>query len=203
MSDPSTETTASDMTATDTTAGAMLRALTEIYANANRLVATVGADQWSNATPCTEWSTRDLVNHMAGTSAFFVASAGRTEPTTSSETDHLGDDPVANFAAGTSATIAAWSADGALEGDVTIPGPMPAVVALGINILDIGTHCWDLARSIGEEAGLTDDHVRLIDHWNRKVVTDEVRAGGGFGAALDPAGDGHLRDMLAFVGRTA
>lgn len=173
-----------------------------VTANANRLAATVGADQWSNATPCEEWNTHQLVNHMAGTCNFFVSSAGRQEPTSTPDDDHVGDDPIGGIRSATTNVVAAWRADGALDGMVTAPGEMPAIAALGINLLDIGTHCWDLAQSIGVDHGLTDEQVAAIDHWNRAMVTDEVRAGGGFGSAMDIDDDSELAQMLAFVGRS-
>lgn len=179
----------------------MLSALDEINRSANRLVGSVSADQWEAPTPCTEWSVRNLVNHMTGTTKLIGASAARTEPTDPPDADHLGDAPVAAFAAATEATSSAWRSDGALDGMVSVPAEMPAVACLGVNIIDIGTHCWDLATAIGGDLGLSDDTIALIDQWNHQIVSDDVRAGGGFGTILQPADDGRLTTMLAFVGR--
>ena len=172
-----------------------------VTANANRLAGLVADDQWTLETPCSEWNTHQLVNHMAGTCNFFVSSAGRVEPTGTPDDDHVGDEPVGGLAAATATVVAAWNAHGALEGMVTAPGEMPAVAALGINLLDLGTHCWDLAKSIGQDHGLTNEQVDAIDHWNRAMVTNEVRSGGGFGVAIDVEDDSTLVQMLAFVGR--
>lgn len=180
----------------------MITALDQINANANRLVAAVGPDQWQGSTPCTEWTVRDLVNHMAGTSLLLAAGAARTEPTAAPDADHLGDDPVAAFGAATSATSTAWRGDGAVDGMVSIPAEMPAIACLGVNIIDMGTHCWDLATAIGADHGLSPENVALIDQWNRQVVSDDVRAGGGFGEII-PSDDDGLVGMLAFVGRRA
>ncbi len=181
----------------------MLDAIDQLNTNANRLIGGVAADQWDIPTPCTEWTVRDLVNHMTGTTIVLASSASRIAPTVAPDSDHLGEHPAAAFAAAAAATQAAWNIDGALEGMTTVPAEMPAVAALGVNIIDIGTHCWDLAEATGQDHGLSPELVALIDDWNRKIVGDDVRAGGGFGEILDGADGEGLDAMLAFVGRRA
>ena len=181
----------------------MLASHAEISNNAIRLVEGLTAAQWSNATPCSEWDVRALVNHMAGTSKMLEASASRQTPTHDPEGDLLGDHPVESFTATLRSTEAAWNGDGALDGDVSIPLEMPAIAALGVNILDLGTHCWDLARATGQAHGLSAGTIALIDEWNHQIVSDDVRAGAGFGEILEPADAEPVTEMLAFVGRTA
>jgi uncharacterized protein (TIGR03086 family) len=176
----------------------MLDTLDEVYSNANRLVAGVRGDQWEDKTPCTEWNVRDLVEHMTGTSRLLKASATRTEVDTRTGS---GEDPVADFSAASAAAASAWRTDGAVEGMVSVPADMPAVAALGVNILDIGIHSWDLAVATDQDHGLSPETISLIDEWSHRVLTDEVRAGGGFGAELEPAANDDLTTMLAFVGR--
>lgn len=179
----------------------LLNALDQINSNANRLIGAVTDDQWSAQTPCTEWTVRDLVNHMTGTTNFLHAAASRGEPTAGPDADHLGDDPAAAFRTAAARTMAAWRADGALDGMVTLPAEMPAIAALGVNVIDTGTHCWDLAQAIGAEHGLSDELIGTIDHWNRQVVSDEVRSGGGFGEQLETGSADGMTAMLGFVGR--
>jgi uncharacterized protein (TIGR03086 family) len=178
----------------------MLDALDEVYANANRLVAGVRSDQWEDKTPCTEWNVRDLVQHMTGTSRLLRASATRTDPDPGADD---GVDPAADFSVAAAAAASAWRTEGAVDGMVSVPAEMPAVAALGVNILDIGIHAWDLATATEQDHGLAPEIVALIDDWSHQVLTDDVRAGGGFGETLDPASDDDLTRMLAFVGRRA
>lgn len=178
----------------------MLEVLDQVYANANRLVSGVGEDQWELQTPCSEWNVRELVNHMVGTSNVCVAAATRGERPSSE--DNIGDDPVGAFAAAGAAAMEAWRGDGALDGEVSVPADMPAIAALGVNIIDLGTHVWDLATAVGQDHGLSDSAVAMIDEWNRRVIQGPVREGGGFGEDLGPKGDA-LASMLAFVGREA
>ena len=181
----------------------MLDAVDQVFANANRLVSGVNQSQWEAPTPCSEWNVRQLVNHMAGTTQLFAGSALRTPPTGAPDADHLGDDPAGSYAKYSAATAAAWRTEGALDGMTVVPADMPAIAALGVNIIDIGTHCWDLATATGQEHGLSPELVALIDDWNRRVVTEDIRAGGGFGAILPGADDDGLAGMLAYVGRAA
>jgi len=179
----------------------MLDAVDQIFANASRLIAGVNDSQWDAKTPCSEWNVRELVNHMAGTTQLFAGSATRTPPTGEPDTDHLGADPAAAFATYASATSAAWRTEGAVDGMTIVPAEMPAIAALGVNIIDIGTHCWDLAEATGQDHGLTPELIAMIDDWNRKVVTDDIRARGGFGQIQDGADQAGLTGMLAYVGR--
>ena len=181
----------------------LLDQLDAVYANARRLVAGVGDDQWDTSTPCTEWNVRQLVNHMGFTARVLTASAGREAPTFAPDDDHVGDDPVAGFDRLATASSAAWRAPGALDGMVQVPADMPAVAALSANVLDIGIHCWDLATATGQEHGLTSEQIAVIDEADHMLINADVRAGGGFGEDLAPADSDALTKMLAFVGRRA
>ena len=190
-----------DQATANTQPAEMIAALGEIYDNANRLIAEVTPQQWTSQTPCSEWNVRDLVNHMTGTTKFFVISARRGTPADAPDADHPGDDPAAAFTAAATESLKTWQSAGAVDGMVSLPFEMPAIVALGINLIDIGTHCWDIAEAVGADHGLTTSLVSMIDHWNREVVTDQVRSGGGFGEPLTPTDTGDLSTMLVFVGR--
>jgi uncharacterized protein (TIGR03086 family) len=72
-------------------------------------VAAVAADQWDRPTPCTEWSVRDLVNHVTGEERWAVPlMQGRTiaDVGDSLDGDLLGADPhaAARRAAGDAVT---------------------------------------------------------------------------------------------------
>ncbi len=177
--------------------------LDAVYANATRLVAGVGEDQWELPTPCTEWNVRQLVNHMGFTARVLAASAKREAPSFSPDDDHVGDDALAGFEQLAASSVAAWRAPGAVDGMVQVPAEMPAVGALSANVLAIGIHSWDLATATGQDHGLTDEQIKVIDEADRMLISDDVRAGGGFGENLDPSGDAPLTRMLAFVGRRA
>ena len=179
----------------------LLTTLSAVQANARRLVAGVGPDQWDAATPCTDWNVRQLVNHMGFTNRILGGAALGLAPTFGPDDDHVGTDPVAGFAERSEVNVTAWHSDGALDGSVEVPFEMPKVGALSANVLDIGIHCWDLASATGQDHGLTADQIAMIDGCDRALINEQVRAGGGFGDELTPASDDMLASMLAFVGR--
>jgi hypothetical protein len=65
----------------------------------------------------------------------------------------------------------------------------------------MSTELLSALDEINRNANRLDETITLIDDWNHRVVSDDVRAGGGFGTILEPADDGPLTTMLAFVGR--
>lgn len=181
----------------------LLATLTAIQLNARRLVHGVAADQWDLATPCSDWNVHQLVNHMAFTNRILGGAALGQTPTFGPDDDHVGADVIAGFAERSEANEAAWRSDGALDGVVEVPFEMPKVAALSVNVLDIGIHCWDLGQATGQDHGLTDEQIALIDQGDRQIINETIRASGGFGAELPSTSDDALTSMLAFVGRRA
>ena len=114
-------------------------------------VRAVPDDRWDAPTPCTEWSVRDLVNHM--TSEHLWAPhllRGETLDQVGDryDGDVLGDDPV-DVGAGRGCVRAMW-----LEVAPGTPvhlssGPTPVEEYAEQMRLDLVVHGWDLARGAG------------------------------------------------------
>jgi uncharacterized protein (TIGR03086 family) len=62
------------------------------------LIANIRPDQWNAPTPCTEWTVRDVVNHLVATNLVFAALIG-DHPMPERGADHLGNDPVEAYSA--------------------------------------------------------------------------------------------------------
>ena len=72
----------------------------------------VGDDQLGNATPCTEWTIRDLMNHVTGGATMFAVSAeqGSVPDDVVAQLmggDNLGDDPHAAWRAASQRALSA------------------------------------------------------------------------------------------------
>jgi hypothetical protein len=84
--------------------------------------------------PCTDWTVRDLVNHLIGGNRLFASilcgeqpPGVRHEPSAAAGIDHLGDDPVAAYREAADALLAAFRQPGVLEQVFSVPvGPFLA-----------------------------------------------------------------------------
>ncbi|HEX9624708.1 MAG TPA: TIGR03086 family metal-binding protein [Streptosporangiaceae bacterium] len=112
-----------------------------------QVVDAVTADQWTAATPCTDWTAADLLRHLVvGNSRFAVAVSGDPGP------DDIGPDTdlPAAYRDSAAALLAAFATPGALERIVTIPfGTVPGAIALHLRLTELLVHGWDLAKATG------------------------------------------------------
>ena len=135
------------------------------HAEFERRLRLVRADQWADPTPCSEWSVRDLVNHVvagARTYKLLVDGCSRERAREELATDTLGDDPLAAFQSSDTALRDAFRQPGALERRCT----HPLFDTVGANLLraratGVAVHTWDLARALGVDERLD---ARLTDH---------------------------------------
>ena len=159
---------------------------------------------WTNATPCTDWSVRDLVNHVVGEDRWIpplLAGLTISEVGDSLDGDLLGDDPE-------QAWSTAWAA-AAAAADATDPdrivqlsfGPTPAAEYLWQIAADHLIHGWDLAVAIGADRHLDETSVNAVHDWF--VDREEMYRSGG--AIADrppvPADATAQARLLAMFGR--
>jgi uncharacterized protein (TIGR03086 family) len=124
----------------------------------DRRVATVGSDQWSLDTPCTEWDVRTLVNHVAVEDPWvqpLLEGATIADVGDRFDGDQLGDDPRGAWRAAQHDAIRAVDALPSLENTVHLSfGDFPASFYLTQLIFDHVVHAWDLATAIGADTRL-------------------------------------------------
>ena len=118
-----------------------------------RVAHAVPAARWSAPSPCSEWTARDVVEHVIGFHDFLLlrplgVRAHRPR-----------DDAAARWDATASALFAALEPDGALDRVTELPGggestPRTMIAALTTDVL---VHTWDLARAAGLPADLDED----------------------------------------------
>ena len=143
---------------------------------------------------CTEWSLRQLVDHVLETQRYFAGAArgqdvqppGQHPPPLTTE------DPRADIELARSDVLDAFSGDGVVEKT----GPL-----LGIAFADALLHGWDIARSTGQDAtmpeGLPDAAYQAI----HGRFTDEQRVGV-FGPEIQVGADATPQQrLLAYTGR--
>ncbi|MFD3525801.1 TIGR03086 family metal-binding protein [Streptomyces sp. NPDC058653] len=157
------------------------------------LVESIGDDQWGNPTPCSDWSVRELVDHLQdGQSSFRIALTGQAGPASES------------FRQSGAALAAAFAEAGALERTVRIPlGEVPGAVALHLQTLEHLVHGWDLARALGRTVVFADALVEPEAEFAANLLTQlPAGAPSPFGPSKSaPAGAGALDRLAALLGR--
>ena len=176
------------------------------------LVDGTDAGQLDDDTPCSEFRVRDLIGHF--TLGRFLFAAGLNGDKSRGDEllagmpeqfgDVLGDDHRATYQDASVELEAAVNGVGDLDEVISlIFGDMPAGVAMQLISADNFIHCWDLARSTGQDF---DPPVELVDvtaTFLSGFITDERRAGGGFGSEVEVPDDASALDrLLGFCGRT-
>lgn len=173
--------------------------------NWQRLLDGVGADQWTQATPCAEWDVRMLVNHVVGEQCWVppllegqtIADVGDRF-----DGDVLGDDPVATGRSRAEESVE--SVDGRLPagGKVHLSyGDEDAEEYVRQVAADHLIHGWDLAAGTGQDRAMDPDLMIEVAAWFSNHE-DEWRAGGAIGPRAELTGDPQA-DLLAAFGRSA
>ena len=121
---------------------------------ADGVISTIKAEQFADPTPCTEWTVRDLVNHLVTGNMLFRALV-LGDPPPERAADHLGDDPAAAWRASLDQLRQAFTGEGVLEREFTSPiGERPGRVLLGMRVNEMVVHSWDLARATGQSTDI-------------------------------------------------
>lgn len=167
------------------------------------VVAGIQADQWSAPTPCTELDVRGVLNHLVSGNLLFAAIV-RGEPLPDRSEDHLGDDPLAAFRRAAGDLSEAFAKPGVLESVYTAPfGTGQGALLLGVRIVEVLVHGWDLARATGQPADLPEDvAARALAATRRQLTSRPEGPGAPFAPEVFVPEDARAIDRLAgFLGR--
>ena len=141
------------------------------------LIDRIAADQWTAPTPCTEWSVRDVINHLVGMNLVFVA-LFEESPMPVRAADRLGADPAGAYHQSAAALQSAVASAGALErSQTTLVGVATGVERLQWRIVDLLAHGWDLVQATGVVAEPPDDLVEQALTFARAQLPSQPRAG--------------------------
>ena len=138
-----------------------------------------GVKDLDAATPCDEWTVRDLLNHMLDTQRYFLAAARGEDasPPSANPPNVLSDNPRQDFERIQADVIDAFSQDGVIDRT----GP-----ALGIAFADQLLHGCDLARATGQDDTMPEGlaqaaydvvHGRFTDEQRKGVFKPEIPVG--------------------------
>jgi len=167
----------------------------------------VRSDQWQHATPCTQWSVRDIANHIIGENLWAaellngmrVADVGNRL-----DGDLTGDDPAVAYRASVRVATSACITPGAMDATCHLSfGDYSGSEYAAQLLLDTLVHGWDIAEATGQdtrlEPELVDACLPIAAH-----LTEQFRSAGVFGEnlATSPDADAQTR-LLAMMGRRA
>jgi len=171
----------------------------------DEIVDEIPDDAWDRPTPCSEWTVRDLLAHMAYEAAWappLLAGATLAEVGDRFDGDLLGDDPKGAFHAANAGEVAAAADPGGLNRDVhTSMGILPAREYLSQRLSDLVVHAWDLATAIRVDPLLD---AEAVEHCYTASLPweDALRASGLFGERIEVPDDADVvTKLLALFGR--
>lgn len=181
---------------------------------AARIVGGIRPEQLGSATPCREWNTRELLNHLVGSNLMMATvGAGKTMDTGTSGSaavaalgDLLGNDPAGAYASSSSAALQAFTAPGALERSWKLPfAELPGAAARNIHLVETLAHTWDIAKTTGQLGALDPQLAETGEAVARGFIQPEYRneKGDPFAAEVAVSPDAASYDRFAgFLGRT-
>jgi uncharacterized protein (TIGR03086 family) len=186
-----------------------IETMTRACASTEKFVGAVHPDQMNLPTPCSEWTVRELLNHLTGTLILGRALLGDTQPAEGASPpggqpaiDVVGDDALDSYRTGVAGLLAACEGDVFDRAHQTPLGEMPGAVLGGFTALDILVHGWDLARATGQEPAIDEVAAATMLAFAQQAITDDSRAPL-IGPERPARDDASVTDRLAaYMGRT-
>ncbi|MGW6270958.1 TIGR03086 family metal-binding protein [Streptomyces sp. NPDC055060] len=175
-----------------------------------RLLRSARDGDWERPSPCSGWTLRDLVAHMAAQHHGFAAAArGAGADRTYWIAPELGRDPFKVYDESVRHVLAAFAEEGVMERGFTLPELGVTVsghIAVGFHFLDHVVHSWDVAKAVGaEEPDFPPPVAKAALEIARRVPKDPERRGPGaaFAPVLPTPEDASpLEETLALLGRS-
>jgi len=165
----------------------------------------VPPDRWEADTPCSEWSVRDLVNHVTGEQMWaphLLRGETLQQVGDRYDGDVLGGLPARTWDTAAGGALEAWQtlAHEGLRVHTSV-GQMPVEEYAEQMHLDLVVHGWDLARGAGLDASIPDDAAGHI----LTYVEPRIHAFAGSGIFAEPVEVGPDADpgdrLLGMLGR--
>ena len=168
------------------------------------IVSGVKTDQLGDATPCTDWDVRALLNHtIAAVGMFDDAARGREFDPSRFAQDNVGNDPAASYETAAVKLREALQQPGVIDGMWSMPfGTVPGQMAVGFATLELAQHGWDVAKATGQSPHFDTEVTQTAMAIARMAPSEQVRQPGVFGPEQQcPSGAPDADQLAAFVGR--
>jgi uncharacterized protein (TIGR03086 family) len=132
--------------------------LAPCFRDTGAVLAAIPAGRWDAPSPCTEWTVRDVADHL-------VEALGALATTVSGEAADRPADVLAAYDDATRRCLAAFGRPGALAAEYpfldggTVPGHVVAAISLSESLV----HGWDLATGADLPYAPSPDAVAVLD----------------------------------------
>lgn len=161
-------------------------------------IADIDADGWNGISTCTDWTVRDILDHVVGGNRFAVASLDGQplgEAFLSAMSLGFDGEPVELYSVSAADQLRAFRSPDALRSLVDHPmGQIAGLDFLNFRICDLVLHSWDVARSTGGGEQLDDALVEFV--WTQMADgKGPVLKSGSYGTHQDLDGDRSLTTM--------
>ncbi|MFF3329871.1 TIGR03086 family metal-binding protein [Streptomyces sp. NPDC002888] len=170
------------------------------------LIKTVRPEQLTGPTPCGDFDVRTLLSHIVGgTLRIAVVGEGGDGLAVRPFAEGVGDDGwTAAYEDVRERVLAAWKHDERMVAPVRVPwGEVPGHAALSGYVMELVTHSWDLAESVGHPLELDPELAEFALAAAHRALPDAQRdEQTPFGSALSaPEGADAYEQLAAWLGR--
>jgi uncharacterized protein (TIGR03086 family) len=173
----------------------------------DRVTTLVTDAAWDAPTPCSEWTVRELFNHVVAEDLWAPPLlAGRSVDEVAAEIpdDALGADPISAWASASSTALASTEDPGVAGRTMRLTGREASAAQYLMEMAtDHAVHAWDLSAALGQPATIDPDLVATIAAWFAPQA-DMWRSAGAIGPAVPVPADADAQTAwLASFGRAA
>ena len=178
--------------------------LSVILPTLSDLVDRIDPAQLQNATPCTHFVVRDVLDHMIVLGGSFSHLFRGQEPPDQPAPDDDGHVPTEAFRKVMDDLLDAVHSEGAMGRTITAPiGTMPGETFARLVAFDGLVHGWDISRATALPFDLPQAAVSAVESFARAALTDDLRDGDTFkSATAPPATATPIERVAAFSGRS-
>ncbi len=167
----------------------------------------LGDDAWGRPTPCSQWSVRDVVNHVVAEHLWaphLLRGEGLDQVGDRYDGNVLGDSPAAARRAWQMAmlgSLQAWAQVEDVEQPVASSGGQHTAGEYAHQMLvDLTVHAWDVAQGGGVSVPVLTDAVGVAFAYEKPRVA-EGQTAGIFAPSTRPRSDHPMDQLVALLGR--
>lgn len=168
------------------------------------LIENTASDQISSATPCAEFTVKELLEHIVLVQRR-VGAIGRGEHWSSVEAQPVDDGWLDQYNQATHEVMTAWTDPARLDGTYEVPwGMLPGGPLMWTYTAELAVHAWDLATATHQPLAIDDDVLRPSLDGVRMGLPAEARAHPDvpFDPVVEPGADAAvLLHLAGWLGR--